>query len=248
MRKRWRWVGAFAESLIAFAAVVEVGPATMTFWGVWDRERRRLWENTRRGYPWSRPEVRMPGRSVHVRGRSVEFDLELGEGIPIECMCPTGEGGYTWTRKLAGVSVTGEVRIGSRTNPLGTRGRGRLAGYHQRYVSWKWSAGVGAPATGGRWPGTWSRASTTRRARASGRSGSRAADRGRAGPVPGPRVDPFRGRVSAQLHRRDPAHPPRGSADRPLRLQAPFGRFSGTLNGLPVDTALGVMEAHDVVW
>ena len=39
-RKRWRWVGAFADNLMVFAAVVQVGPASMTFWGVWDRERR----------------------------------------------------------------------------------------------------------------------------------------------------------------------------------------------------------------
>jgi hypothetical protein len=30
--------------------------------------------------------------------------------------------------------------------------------------------------------------------------------------------------------------------------EAPFGRFSGALNGLPVDSALGVMESHDAVW
>ena len=30
--------------------------------------------------------------------------------------------------------------------------------------------------------------------------------------------------------------------------EAPFGSFSGSLNGLPVDSALGVMEAHDAVW
>ena len=62
LRKRWRWVGAFADNLMAFAAVVHVGPASMTFWGVWDRERRRLWERTRRGMPGRRPEVELPGR------------------------------------------------------------------------------------------------------------------------------------------------------------------------------------------
>jgi hypothetical protein len=98
MRKRWRWVGAFAENLIVFAAIVQVGPASMTFWGIWDRERRRLWERTRRGLPGRRPEVAMRGRSVHVRAGSIEFDLELDQATPIECMCPNGEGGYSWTR------------------------------------------------------------------------------------------------------------------------------------------------------
>src|SRR5262245_48734831 len=100
-RKRWRWVGAFARKLIVFAAVVEVGPASMTFWGIWDRERRRLWEGSRRGFLGRRPEVSMSGRTTRVRARSIEFDLELDEGNPIESMCPNGEGGYTWTRKAA---------------------------------------------------------------------------------------------------------------------------------------------------
>jgi hypothetical protein len=30
--------------------------------------------------------------------------------------------------------------------------------------------------------------------------------------------------------------------------EAPLGTFSGSLNGLPVDDALGVMEAHDAIW
>ncbi len=121
----------------------------MSFWGVWDRERRRLWENTRRGFPWLREEVGMRGRSVRVRGRSVQFDLELGEGQAIETMCSNGEGGYTWTRKLGGVPVTGEVRIGGRANPIqGFAVADDSAGYHPRYVSWKWSAGVGSARDG----------------------------------------------------------------------------------------------------
>ena len=30
--------------------------------------------------------------------------------------------------------------------------------------------------------------------------------------------------------------------------EAPLGTFSGSLNGLPVGEALGVMEAHDAIW
>ena len=30
--------------------------------------------------------------------------------------------------------------------------------------------------------------------------------------------------------------------------QAPFGTFTGSLNGLPIASALGVMEAHDAIW
>ncbi len=126
-RKRWRWVGAFGERLIVFGAIVEIGPAPMTFWGIWDRERRRLRERTRRMLPGARLEVGMPGRSMRIRSGQVEVDLQLGEGKPIECMCPNDEGGYTWTRKLAAVPVAGEVRMGGRTGAAGgARGRGRL--------------------------------------------------------------------------------------------------------------------------
>ncbi|MFL5907230.1 MAG: DUF2804 domain-containing protein, partial [Solirubrobacterales bacterium] len=149
LRKRWRWVGAFAQNLIAFAAIVEVGPTSMTFWGIWDRERDRLWEGTRRGLPGRRPEVAMRGRSVFVRARSIELDLELGEGVPIECMCPNGEGGYTWTRKTAGIPASGEARIGRRASRLeGLAVEDDSAGYHRRYTSWKWSAGVGTARDG----------------------------------------------------------------------------------------------------
>lgn len=251
MRKRWRWVGAFAENLIAFAAVVEVGPAMMTFWGVWDRERRRLWENTRRGFPWSRPEVRMPGRSVHVRARSVEFDLELGDGNPIESMCPNGEGGYTWTRKLAGAPVTGEVRIGSRTNALtGLAVEDDSAGYHQRYVTWKWSAGVGT-ARDGR-PIAWNLVTgindpphrSERTIWVAGRPTE-------AGPVHFQGLESIHFEDESRLDftaETERTHHEGVPLIARSDYEAPFGRFSGMLNGLPIDAAHGVMEAHDVVW
>ena len=173
-RKRWRWVGAFGERLIVFGAIVEIGPAPMTFWGIWDRERRRLRERTRRMLPGARLEVGMPGRSMRIRSGQVEVDLELGEGKPIECMCPNGEGGYTWTRKLAAVPVTGEVRMGGRGEQLeALGGRGRLGRIspppHRLEVV---GGGRSRSSTGGQSAGTWSTGSTTRRRPASERSGS----------------------------------------------------------------------------
>jgi hypothetical protein len=251
LRKRWRWVGAFAENLIAFAAVVEVGPTSMTFWGVWDRERRRLWERTRRGFPGRRPEVAMRGPSVQVRARSIEFDLELGDGTPIESMCPNGEGGYTWTRKKAGVPVTGEVRIGRRSTELaGMAVEDDSAGYHRRYTSWKWSAGVGT-ARDGR-PVAWNLVTGINDPpRASERAIWVAGQPTEPGPVEFQGLDSIHfedeSRLNFDVETQRTHHegiPLLARSD----YEAPFGTFSGSLSGLPVDSALGVMEAHDAVW
>ncbi|MFL5906081.1 MAG: DUF2804 domain-containing protein [Solirubrobacterales bacterium] len=250
-RKRWRWVGAFAENLIAFAAIVQVGPASMTFWGIWDRERRRLWERTRRSLPGRRRDVVMAGRAVHVRAGSVEFDLELGEARPIECMCPNGEGGYTWTRKAAGMPASGEVRIGRRTNRLEGLGvEDDSAGYHSRYTSWKWSAGVGA-ARDGR-SVAWNLVNGINDPpRSSERTIWVAGEPTEAGPVQFQGLDSIHfedeSRLNFNAETQRTHHesvPLLARSD----YEAPFGSFNGSLNGLPVDSALGVMEAHDAVW
>lgn len=251
MRKRWRWVGAFTDSLIAFAAIVQVGPASMTFWGIWDRERRRLWENTQRGFPGRRPEVRMSGRSVLVRARSIEFDLNLGEGTAVETMCPNGEGGYTWTRKLAGVPVTGEVRIGRRTASIEGFGvEDDSAGYHPRYVNWKWSAGVGSARDGT--PVAWNLVTGINDPPTSSERTIWVAGRPtEAGPVHFQGLDAIHFEDESRLNftaettrTHHEGIPLVARSD----YEAPFGTFRGELNGLPVDAALGVMEAHDVVW
>jgi hypothetical protein len=250
-RKRWRWVGAFADNLMVFAAVAQVGPSTMTFWGIWDRERRRLWDQTRRGFPGRRREVEMRGPSVQVRAGSVEFDLELGEGNPIECMCPNGEGGYTWTRKAAGMPVTGEVRIGRRTSRLEGLGvADDSAGYHPRYTSWKWSAGVGT-ARDGRSFG-WNLVSGINDPPSSSeRTIWLAGQPTEPGPVSFQGLetihfeDQSRLNFTAETQRsHHEGIPLLARSD----YEAPLGTFSGTLMGLSVESALGVMESHDAVW
>lgn len=250
-RKRWRWVGAFSDSLIVFAAAVEVGPASMTFWGIWDRERRRLWEGTRRGFPGRRREVTLSGRRAQVRARSIELDLELDEGNPIECMCPNGEGGYTWTRKAAGMPVSGEVRIGRRTSSFSGLGvEDDSAGYHQRYTSWKWSAGVGAARDGRAF--AWNLVAGINDPPAnSERTIWVAGEPTEPGPVEFQGLesihfeDESRLNFSAETQRsHHEGIPLLARSD----YEAPFGSFSGSLMGLPVESALGVMEAHDAVW
>jgi hypothetical protein len=250
-RKRWRWVGAFADNLIAFAAIVQVGPVAMTFWGIWDRERRRLWERTRRDLPGRRREVVMRGSSVSVRAGSVEFDLELDDGYPIECMCPNDEGGYSWTRKAAGMPVRGEVRIGRRTSALD--GLGVIddsAGYHRRYTSWKWSAGVGTARDGRKV--AWNLVTgindpPTSSERAIWVAGQPTEP----GPVSFQGLesihfeDESRLNFSAEAQRtHHEGIPLLARSD----YEAPFGTFSGSLNGLSIQSALGEIEAHDAIW
>lgn len=250
-RKRWRWVGAFADNLIAFAAIVQVGPVAMTFWGIWDRERRRLWERTRRDFPGRRRQVAMRGRSVRVRAGSIEFDLEFEEGYPIESMCPNDEGGYSWTRKEAGMPVHGEIRIGQRTSEL--NGLGVIddsAGYHRRYTSWNWSAGVGTARDGRKV--AWNLVTGINDPPS---SSERAIWVAGTPTEPGPVTfqglesihfeDESRLNFSAETERiHHEGIPLLARSD----YEAPFGTFTGSLNGLPVDSALGVMEAHDAIW
>jgi Protein of unknown function (DUF2804) len=251
LRKRWRWVGAFAENVIAFAAIAGVGPTSMTFWGVWDRERRRLWERTRRGMPGRRPEVAMPARAVHVRAGNIELDLELDRTEPIECFCPNGEGGYTWTRKAAGMPVRGEVRIGRRTRTIEGRGvEDDSAGYHQRYTSWKWSAGVGTVRDGR--TVAWN---LVQGINDPPHSSERAIWVSGVPTEPGPVSfqglqaihfeDESRLDFTAETQRtHHEGIPLLARSD----YEAPIGRFTGRLMGLELVSALGVMEAHDAVW
>jgi hypothetical protein len=250
-RKRWRWVGAFAENLIVFAAVVQVGSASMTFWGIWDRERRRLWERTRRGFPGRGREVVISGRTTRVRARSIGIDLELDEGNPIECMCPNGEGGYTWTRKAAGMPASGEVRIGRRTSSF--RGLGVVeesAGYHPRYTSWKWSAGVGTAGDGRSF--AWNLVSGINDPPVnSERTIWVAGEPTEPGPVEFQGLDSIHFENESRLNfTAETQRPHRESVPLFARseYEAPLGTFTGSLMGLRVESALGVMEAHDAVW
>ena len=193
----------------------------------------------------------MRGREVRVRAGSVELDLELGEGSPIECMCPNGEGGYTWTRKAAGMPVRGEARIGRRTNAIEGLGvEDDSAGYHSRYTSWKWSAGVGTARDGRAF--AWNLVSGINDPpQNSERAIWVAGEPTEPGPVEFQGLDSIHFEDESRL---DFSAETQRSHHEGIPLfarsdyEAPFGRFSGTLMGLPVEGALGVMEAHDAVW
>src|SRR5918992_4416596 len=55
--KRWRYIGVFADEMLACSARVEVGVLGQTFWVVWDRAGKRFWEQTKLRLPGARGEV-----------------------------------------------------------------------------------------------------------------------------------------------------------------------------------------------
>jgi hypothetical protein len=146
LRKRWRYVGVYGEDLMLCAARASIGPFTQSFWAVWDRREREGLDHTR-----LRPggdEVQLEGPEVRIRARNLRADLTLGEGEPIEAICPSGRG-WGWTEKRAGIKARGTVEIDGRKRAVEALAvDDRSAGYHQRHTSWHWSAGVGEAADG----------------------------------------------------------------------------------------------------
>ena len=146
LRKRWRYVGFYGETLMLCAARAEVGPTGQAFWVLWDRERgRELARTTLR--PGSR-EVVLDGPRLLIDAPGLHADLRLGETEPIESICPSGDG-WGWTRKRAGVPFEGTVEVpGRRLTVEGFGVDDESAGYQARHTSWLWSAGVGTASDG----------------------------------------------------------------------------------------------------
>jgi Protein of unknown function (DUF2804) len=146
-RKRWRYVGFYGEALMLCAARAEVGPSGQAFWVLWDRERGRELAHT--ALRLGSREVVLDGPRLLIDAPDLHVDLHLGEAAPIESICPSGEEGWGWTRKRAGVPMSGMVETpGRRTEIDGFGVDDESAGYQARHTSWHWSAGVGTAADG----------------------------------------------------------------------------------------------------
>jgi Protein of unknown function (DUF2804) len=246
-RKRWRYVGVFGEELMLCAARAQVGPLWQSFWVLWDRAERRRYDRTSLR-PGSR-EVRMEGERIEIDARGVRANLRLGEAAAIETTCPSGSG-WGWTRKRAGVPVSGTVEAGERHWQIDALAvDDESAGYHRRHTSWLWSAGVGRAADDR--PLAWNLV-----------EGINDPPRGseRAIWVDGEPFEPppvsFKGLDAIELGdgaRLDfDAECERARSDNLLlvrsRYRLRFGRFSGALEGLELADGLGVVEGHDAVW
>jgi hypothetical protein len=245
--KAWRYVGIYGPDLMICIGAVRLGPARQAFWALWDRQSSLLYEHTVFG----RGTVRLePGRARVADGR-VELDIELAETDGIESICPSG-GSYAWTRKQGGIRARGAIAIDGRLRPLDARAViDDSAGYHERSVSWRWSAGVGA-ADDGR-AVAWNLVSGIN-------DPLRESERtiwvdGEAAEV-GPntfaddlsRVDFAEGgglrfNPEAERARSENIGLVRSS------YRQPFGTFTGRLpGGIELDHGFGVMEEHDVRW
>jgi hypothetical protein len=247
LRKRWRYLGVFGPEVMLCAARVEIGPLRQSFWAIWDRERRRLHEQTRM---LRTAAVKIDGQDVAIDTRGVGADLRVGEAAPVECFYPSGERAYTWTRKRAGVPVSGTIEAGGRSWSIAAEGvADESAGYHARHTSWRWSAGVGRAADGR--AVAWN---LVRGLNDPERGSERAiwVDGTPGEPAPvcfselesiefagGPRLD-FA--VESERIRDDNLLALRS------RYRHRFGTFSGSLDGLGLAEAFGVMEEHEAVW
>jgi len=246
-RKRWRYVGVFGPEVMLCAAQAQVGPLSQSFWVLWDRQEQQRYAHTSLR-PGGR-EVTMTGPNIEIEARALRASLQLGEGSAIESICPSGSS-WGWTRKRAGVPVTGTIEAGGRqwkVNGLGVDDES--AGYHQRHTSWHWSVGVGSAADGR--AVAWNLV-----------EGINDPEQGseRAIWVEGEPREPapvaFRGMAAIEF-------PDGGLLDFSeecerarnenfvlvrSRYRHRFGSFSGSLDGLPLGEALGVMEQHDAAW
>jgi hypothetical protein len=146
LRKRWRYVGYYGEDVMFCAAWAEIAGIRTSFWSLWDREAACLLNHTHMR-PGTR-ELTIEGDRLELASGPVRVSLRLGESVPVEVVCPSGRG-WGWTRKRAGVPLTGSIETGDRRWEVdGVGVDDQSAGYQARHTRWSWSAGVGTAADG----------------------------------------------------------------------------------------------------
>lgn len=246
LRKRWRYVGLFAEELMLCAARAEVGPMAQSFWVLWDRGTRRQWSHTALR-PGSR-EVMFDGPRLEIDGPGLRASFELGAYTPIEVTCASGRS-QAWTRKRAGVPIEGTVEMPGRRWQISGRGvDDESAGHHQRHTSWRWSAGVGRSSEGR--DVAWNLVEGVN----DPPQGSERAiwiDGAPSEPPPvrfaPEKIDLPAGESLAFAPESEHTH----NDDYLLirsRYRHRFGAFTGALGGVELAAGLGVMEEHDALW
>lgn len=245
--KRWRYAAAFAPELALCAGDVHIGPLRQSFWAVWDRRTKRLYERTRL----LGAEVSLAAGRVRVTAPGVAVELVLEEQDGIETLCPHGRS-WVWTRKQAAVPARGTVALGGAA-PLALAARAVIddtAGYHARHTEWRWSAGVGT-ARDGRAVGWNLVAGVNDPPRGSERT---VWVDGEPREVGACRFAPDLAAVETEGARLDCAAEAVRTREENLLLgrssyRQPFGTFSGRLpGGIELAEGYGVMEEHAARW
>jgi len=223
--KRWRYAAVYGPELMLC-----VGDARIA--GV----RQRWWA------------VALPdGRLFEGSSPDGVIDISLQQGPGVEVVSPHGRS-YIWTRKQAGIQVSGTVRVAGREwrldGPLGFVDES--AGYHARRTTWRWSAGIGR-ARDGR-AVAWNLVDGVHdAAAASERTVWVAGEPHEVEP------QPFAADLSAVGGLRFSEWCAREDHTNRVLIRSdyrqPFGSFSGSLpGGLELESGYGVMEWHDVRW
>jgi hypothetical protein len=247
LRKRWRYLALYSPRLMVCAAAAQIGPLRQSFWQLWDGERDDLYGGTR-----SLPgggEVSVEGPLLRIESAGLQARLRFGGGLPVEAVCPSGEGGYAWTRKRAGIPVTGTIETPKWRMDVDALGvDDESAGYHQRHTSWHWSAGVGR-ASDGR-AVAWNLVAGINDPE---RDSERAIWVEGQPHEPGPaRFDGLDAVEVGGSRLRFEPRCERASDDNLLifrsRYRHRFGVFAGSLADLELAEAAGVMEQHEAVW
>jgi hypothetical protein len=224
--KRWRYLAVYGPELMLCVGDARIAGVPQRWWAVALPD-GRLFEGGR-----VRPDV---------------IDVSFGEGPGVEVVSPHGRS-YIWTRKQAGVAVSGRVRVAGRefhiAGPLGFIDDS--AGYHARRTAWRWSAGIGR-ASDGR-AVAWNFVDGVHDA-------ARASERTVWVDGEPREVEPqaFAADLSAVGGLRFSEWSAREEHRNLLvlhsRYRQPFGSFSGVLpGGLELESGYGVMEWHDVRW
>lgn len=255
-RKEWRYVGAFCEELFVVAARVKVGLIGQSFWAVVDRATGEMRESTKTRLPGMRGEVWTENGDelvtrIEAPGVSASLRIDAEEGTWAEAECPTPNGASVWTRKRVGPPIGVEVDLDGRRFRATAHGvEDESAGYHPNPTEWFWSAGVGR-ASDGRAVG-WNLVSGVNDPPA----GSE-----RAIWVEGEPYEPGSVQFDRDLGwiRFDNGSELTFEAEAERRsrknlglvaydYRQPFGTFAGTLDRIPLLSAVGVMEYHFARW
>jgi hypothetical protein len=224
--KRWRYLAVYGPELMLCIGDARVAGIPQRWWAVALPD-GRLFEGERADH------------SV--------IDLAFEEGPGVEVLSPHGRS-WIWTRKQAGVPVSGTVCVGGVEHtvdgPLGFVDES--AGYHARRTTWRWSAGIGR-ARDGR-AVAWNLVEGVHDApTASERTVWVAGEPHEVGP------QAFAPDLSAVGDLRFREWSAREDHTNRIVIRSdyrqPFGEFSGSLpGGLELDSGYGVMEWHDVRW